>query len=126
MWNQIAEFENATKAFILKDGYLAQLQSLHETCEDLDATEELHALYSIARRIVLLNDSSIFEHVIRDDNIIGFVGMLEYDPLNPVERGTYRDFLRSGSHYKEAVPIGDPATESKIHQNFRLQYLKDV
>ncbi|KAJ1671078.1 Platinum sensitivity protein, partial [Coemansia sp. RSA 25] len=65
-------------------------------------------------------------HVIRDDNIIGFVGMLEYDPLNPVERGTYRDFLRSGSHYKEAVPIGDPATESKIHQNFRLQYLKDV
>ncbi|KAJ2744092.1 Platinum sensitivity protein, partial [Coemansia pectinata] len=113
-------------AFILKDTYLSQLQSLHETCEDLDATEELHTLYSIARRIVLLNDSSIFEHIVRDENIVGFIGMLEHDPKHPVERGIYRDFIRSGSHYKEAVPIGDAATENKIHQNFRLQYLKDV
>ncbi|KAJ2889377.1 Platinum sensitivity protein, partial [Coemansia aciculifera] len=95
-------------------------------CEDLDAIDELHTLYSIARRLVLLNDTSIFEQIIRDDAIIGFVGMLEYDPQNSVERGTYRDFLRSGSHYKEAVPIRDSATEGKIHQNFRLQYLKDV
>ncbi|KAJ2247945.1 Platinum sensitivity protein, partial [Coemansia sp. RSA 455] len=113
-------------AFILKDTYLSQLQSLHETCEDLDATEELHTLYSIARRIVLLNDSSIFEHIVRDENIVGFIGMLEHDPKHPVERGVYRDFIDSGSHYKEAVPIGDAATENKIHQNFRLQYLKDV
>ncbi|KAJ2874217.1 Platinum sensitivity protein [Coemansia aciculifera] len=113
-------------AFILKDTYLSQLQSLHEICEDLDTTEELHTLYSIARRIVLLNDSSIFEHIVRDENIVGFIGMLEHDPKHPVERGTYRDFIRSGSHYKEAVPIGDAATENKIHQNFRLQYLKDV
>ncbi|KAJ2800012.1 Platinum sensitivity protein, partial [Coemansia furcata] len=108
------------------DAYLSQLQSLHETCEDLDATKELHILYSIARKIVLLNDSSIFEHIIRDENIVEFIGMLEHDPKNPVERGAYRDFIRSGSRYKEAVPIGDPATESKIHQSFRLQYLKDV
>ncbi|KAJ2415337.1 Platinum sensitivity protein [Coemansia sp. RSA 2530] len=113
-------------AFILKDTYLSQLQSVHETCEDLEATEELHIMYSIARRIVSLNDSSIFEHIARDENIIGFIGMLEYSPKHPVEQGAYRDFLRSGSRYKEAVPIRDTATESKIHQNFRLQYLKDV
>ncbi|KAJ2489090.1 Platinum sensitivity protein [Coemansia sp. RSA 2050] len=113
-------------AFILKDAYLSQLQSVHETCEDLEATEELHTIYSIARRIVSLNDSSMFEHIVRDENIVGFIGMLEYNPKNPVEQGAYRDFLRSGSRYKEAVPIGDAATENKIHQNFRLQYLKDV
>ncbi|KAJ2477681.1 Platinum sensitivity protein [Coemansia sp. RSA 2320] len=113
-------------AFILKDSYLAQLESVHEICEDLEAAEELYTLYNIARRIVLLNDSSIFEHIIRDENIIGFIGMLEYDPRHPVERGAYREFLRSGARFKEAVPIGDSVTESRIHQTFRLQYLKDV
>ncbi|KAJ1735493.1 Platinum sensitivity protein [Coemansia biformis] len=113
-------------AFIMKGGYLKRLRELHETCEDLDATDELHTLYRIARHIILLNDSSILECIIRDENIIGVVGMLEYDPHSPVGPGTYRGFLRDHTRFKEVVPIRDADIQSKIHQTFRLQYLKDV
>ncbi|KAJ2777604.1 Platinum sensitivity protein [Coemansia javaensis] len=111
---------------VVKSGYIGRLQELHETCEDLEATKELHTICSIMRRIVLLNDSSVLEHITRDENIIGVVGMLEYDPRNPVEPGTYRDFLRDRSRYKEVVPIRDAEVQAKIRQTFRLQYLKDV
>ncbi|KAJ2807747.1 Platinum sensitivity protein [Coemansia guatemalensis] len=113
-------------AFITGDGYLERLQDLHETCEELDATEELHTIYSIARQIILLNDSSVFECIIRDEHIIGIAGMLEYDPENPVEPGTFRSFLSDSSRFKEIVPIPDAEIRSKIHQTFRIQYLRDV
>ncbi|KAJ2610518.1 Platinum sensitivity protein [Coemansia sp. RSA 1365] len=113
-------------AYITGEGYLERLRELHETCEDLDATEELHTIYSIARQIILLNDSSMFECIIRDEHIIGIAGMLEYDPQNPVEPGTYRSFLSDNSRFKEIVPIPDAEIRTKIHQTFRIQYLKDV
>ncbi|KAJ2077458.1 Platinum sensitivity protein [Coemansia sp. RSA 988] len=113
-------------AFITGDGYLERLRDLHETCEELDATDELHTIYNIARQIILLNDSSVFECIIRDEHIIGIAGMLEYDPQNPVEPGTYRSFLSDSSRFKEIVPIPDAEIRTKIHQTFRIQYLKDV
>ncbi|PIA18185.1 DUF625-domain-containing protein, partial [Coemansia reversa NRRL 1564] len=113
-------------AYITGEGYLERLRDLHETCEDLDATEELHIIYNIARQIILLNDSSMFECIIRDEHIIGIAGMLEYDPQNPVEPGTYRSFLSDNSRFKEIVPIPDAEIRTKIHQTFRIQYLKDV
>ncbi|KAJ1942848.1 Platinum sensitivity protein [Kickxella alabastrina] len=111
---------------IVNTNYLEQLFALHETCEDLDATEELHQLYNIMRQAILLNDSLIFESIIKDEHIIGVVSLLEHDPQQHVERGTFRNFLRGNARYKEVVPIDDVEMESKIHQTFRLQYLKDV
>ncbi|KAJ2865518.1 Platinum sensitivity protein, partial [Coemansia asiatica] len=106
--------------------FFEQLRELHETCEDLDATEELHLIYSIVRQMILLNDSSIFEHMIKQENIIGVASILEHDPHQNIERGTFRSFLLDNSRYKEVVPIDDADIESKIHQTFRLQYLKDT
>ncbi|KAJ2215220.1 Platinum sensitivity protein [Coemansia sp. RSA 487] len=113
-------------ALIIDSDYIGQLQELHEVCEDLDATEALHVIYDIVKHIILLNSSSLFEHIIREDIIVGIAAMLEYDPDHPVERGTFRDFLRDSSRYKQVVPIKDPVVQEKIHQTFRLQYLKDA
>ncbi|KAJ2357952.1 Platinum sensitivity protein, partial [Coemansia sp. RSA 2611] len=124
--NKTVALRDQLVLFITHESYLDQLRDLHETCEELEAVEELHTIYSIIRHILLLNDSSIFECIIRDDNIIGVAGMLEYDPLSPVKPGTYRDFLRYQSHFEEIVPFEDPEIEDRIHQSFRLQYLKDV
>ncbi|KAJ1643373.1 Platinum sensitivity protein, partial [Coemansia asiatica] len=111
---------------IVSSNFFEQLRELHETCEDLDATEELHLIYSIVRQMILLNDSSIFEHMIKQENIIGVASILEHDPHQNIERGTFRSFLLDNSRYKEVVPIDDADIESKIHQTFRLQYLKDT
>ncbi|KAJ1946742.1 Platinum sensitivity protein, partial [Linderina macrospora] len=113
-------------SFLVNNNYFEQLRELHETCEDLEATDELHQIFVIMQRIILLNDSSVLECIVRDRNILAVVGMLEYEPQHAVERGTYREFLRNNSRFKQVVPIPDAAMESKIHQTFRLQYLKDI
>ncbi|KAJ2190427.1 Platinum sensitivity protein [Coemansia sp. RSA 532] len=86
----------------------------------------LFSIYNIVRHILLLNDSSIFECIVRDENIIGVVSMLEHDPHHHIEVGSYRNFLRSHSQFKEVVPFGNADIEGKVRQTFRLQYLKDV
>ncbi|KAJ2683788.1 Platinum sensitivity protein, partial [Coemansia spiralis] len=119
-------YRDKLAALIIKGGYLERLCKVHETCEDLEATEELGTIYRIARDIILLNDSSILEYISRDENIIGMVGMLEYDPHRSVEPGTHRSFLRDSTRFRQVVPIRDADILAKIHQTFRLQYLKDA
>jgi len=53
------------------------------------------------------------------------VGALEYDPELLLQQH-HRDFLREKVIFKEVVPISDPALRAKIHQTYRLAYLKDV
>jgi hypothetical protein len=70
-----------------------------ETCEDLEDLDGLHVLHNIMKSIsktnhfellltlisrsetlnwtVLLNDNNIIEHVIKDEIILGVVGILE-------------------------------------------------
>ncbi|KAJ2632147.1 Platinum sensitivity protein [Coemansia sp. RSA 1290] len=111
---------------ITRDNYFEQLRELHETCEDLEATEELHTIYNIVKHIILLNSSAVLEHIVSDECIVGVVAMLEYDPSHLVTPGTFRDFLRSHANFKQVVPFNDAVIESRIRQTFRLQYLKDV
>ena len=53
------------------------------------------------------------------------VGALEYDP-ELFEQQHHRTFLRDKVVFKEVVPIADAALRAKIHQTYRLAYLKDV
>ena len=58
-------------------------------------------------------------HTMRQD----VVGALEYDPEIP-RRQRHREFLQQSVVFKEVVPIGDPAVRAKIHQTYRMGYLK--
>lgn len=48
------------------------------------------------------------------------------DPDFPSHKANHRQFLGDKSKFKEVVPLRDPEVERKIHQTYRLQYLKDV
>lgn len=48
------------------------------------------------------------------------------DPDFPSHKANHRQFLSDKSKFKEVVPIRDPEVQKKIHQTYRLQYLKDV
>jgi protein phosphatase-4 regulatory subunit 3 len=53
------------------------------------------------------------------------VGALEYDPeLRSPQR--HRQFLAASVTFKEVVPIKDKALLARIHQTYRIQYIKDV
>ena len=47
------------------------------------------------------------------------------DPEFSGHKASHRQFLRN-PHFREVVPIEDPTVKRKIHNTWRLQYLKDV
>eukprot|EP00002_Diphylleia_rotans_P037304 TRINITY_DN8324_c0_g1_i1.p1 TRINITY_DN8324_c0_g1~~TRINITY_DN8324_c0_g1_i1.p1 ORF type:complete len:423 (-),score=88.53 TRINITY_DN8324_c0_g1_i1:946-2214(-) len=127
----IAESSSRAKDFIVRhlmeDGYMRSLLNLLHTCEEQHLDEELVELFKIVRGIVLLNDSAILEILFDDSNIQDTLGILEYDPeVLPQSRMKHRDFILRKAAFKEVVPIESKPLLAKIHQNFRITYVKDV
>lgn len=121
-----ASGRDALAKFIMADDYIGKLIPLVEMAEDLESLPDLHRLCNIMKSIILLNDTTIIEHAVSDENVLGVVGALEYDPDFPSHKANHRHWLDNQGRYKEVVPIEDDATRRKIHQTYRLQYLKDV
>ncbi|KAK6336265.1 Platinum sensitivity protein [Orbilia brochopaga] len=112
--------------FIINEDYIPKLVPLLEMAEDMEMLPELFTLCRIMKIIILLNDSTIIEYIVTDEVAMGVVGILEYDPDFPTHKANHRSYLADNSRFKEVVPIDDPDIEKKIHQTYRLQYLKDV
>lgn len=121
-----ANGRDALAKSIMADDYISKLIPLVEMAEDLESLHDLHRLCNIMKTVILLNDTSIIEHAVSDECVLGVVGALEYDPDFPGHKANHRHWLDNKSRYKEVVPIEDEQTRRKIHQTYRLQYLKDV
>ncbi|CAG8554708.1 352_t:CDS:10 [Diversispora eburnea] len=93
-------YEREKLAAFVTQGYIAKLLPLFSTCEDLDARKDLHRLCNIMKGI--------------------------NDPEFPNFKANHREYLADNSKFKEIVKIKDTSIEAKIHETFRLQYLKDV
>jgi len=112
-------------AALLKKGYLRKLLELFRTVEDLEDAESLAYIFKALKGVVLLNDTNIFEFILSEENVMDVVGALEYDP-ELTSKQNHRAFLRDSVVFKEVVPITDPNILAKIHQTYRIGYLKDV
>lgn len=112
--------------FVLSEDYVSKLIATLELAEDMESINDLHRLCNIVKALILLNDASIFESILREDVFMGIAGILEYDPEFPYHKAEHRKFLNDDSKFKEVVEVKDPEIRHKIHQTFRLQYLKDV
>lgn len=125
---------------------------IFKEAEDLESLRDLHQLCCIVQTVLSLNDHALWDCVLADDIFFDIISMLECEsaqlpafwhdirgcpylidcPTQPddVEFGemkaSYRAHLSDPSLYVEVVPIRDPQTKLKIHQTYRLQYLKDV
>ncbi|KAJ9137228.1 Component of IIS longevity pathway SMK-1-domain-containing protein [Pleurostoma richardsiae] len=124
--SQTANGRDALAKCIMGEDYIRKLIPLVEMAEDLESVRDLHHLCNIMKTILLLNDTGIIEHAVSDDCVLGVVGALEYDPDFPSHKANHRQWLNSQGRYKEVVRIEDPQIRRKIHQTYRLQYLKDV
>ncbi|PWA79857.1 binding protein [Artemisia annua] len=113
-----------TELILHDQKFLPKLMDLFSMCEDLENYDALHLIYKIVRGIILLNSPQIFEKIFSDELIMDIVGCLEYDP--DVPHIHHRNFLKEHVVFKEAIPIKDPLALSKIHQTYRVTYLKDV
>ncbi|KXJ95751.1 component of IIS longevity pathway SMK-1-domain-containing protein, partial [Microdochium bolleyi] len=126
MMSGSANGRDALTKFVITEDYIGRLIPLVSEAEDLEGLNELHRLCNIMKIIILLNDTSIIEHAVSDDYVIGVVGALEYDPDFPSHKANHRQWLEGEGRFKEVVRIEDVTILTKIHQTYRLQYLKDV
>lgn len=117
---------DALTKFVLNENYIGKLIPLVEQAEDFESLNDLHRLCNIMKIIILLTDTSIIEHAVSDECVMGVVGALEYDPDFPSHKANHRQWLIDDSRYKEVVKIEDLNILRKVHQTYRLQYLKDV
>ncbi|XP_076944350.1 uncharacterized protein LOC143614952 [Bidens hawaiensis] len=113
-----------TELILHDHSFFRKLMDLFKVCEDLENKEGLHMIYKIVKGIILLNSPQIFDKIFGDELIMDVIGCLEYDPEKP--HVNHRKFLKEHVVFKEAIPIKDPLTLSKIHQTYRIGYLKDV
>mmetsp|Transcript_31052 Transcript_31052/g.41037 ORF Transcript_31052/g.41037 Transcript_31052/m.41037 type:complete len:785 (-) Transcript_31052:262-2616(-) len=111
---------------LANDGeYMTKLLKLFSDCEDLDDIENLHIIVNIFKAIFSLNDPTLLEVILSDQFFIPVAGVFEYDP-ELRQRGEHRKFLAEKVNFKQVIPIEDPELKAKIHQNFRITFLKDV
>ena len=112
--------------FVVHQDYIRKLVPLVEMAEKSESLIDLHRLCNIMKTLILLNDTAIMEHIVSDEMILGVVGALEYDPDFPSHKANHRLYLSDDSRFKEVVRIDNPEIVKRIHQTYRLQYLKDV
>ena len=110
---------------LLADGYVRGLMDAFAQAEDLEDTESLHNLFRIVRSMVLLNEGTLIELLVSDACVQGALGALEYDPEAP-SKASHREFLQRQAVWKQVVPIANEEVVARIHQTFRVGYLKDV
>lgn len=121
-----ASGRDALAKLIMHEDYIGKLIPLVEMAEDLESLPDLHRLCNIMKIILLLNDTTIIEHAVSDECVLGVVGALEYDPDFPQHKANHRQWLNNQGRYKEVVRIEDEQIRRRIHQTYRLQYMKDV
>lgn len=110
---------------IEQDDYLKKLIDLFRICEDLENSEGLHSLYDIFKLLFLVEKNPLLEIMFLPENIMDIVGILEYDPKKN-EITPHREFLNEKSKLKEVIPISNAELLEKIHQTYRVQYIKDI
>ena len=112
-------------AQLLQSDYIPKVLRMFEQCEDLDDRTALTHLYKVVRGMIMLTDSSLLEELLKEEYVMQVVGALEYDPDVSMHI-RHREFLQNKVLFREVVPVTDVAVKAKIHQTYRIQYLKDV
>ncbi|KAL6608252.1 hypothetical protein ACP70R_041315 [Stipagrostis hirtigluma subsp. patula] len=105
--------------------FFPKLVNLFRMCEGLRNIDALHMIFRLAKEIILLNNSAIFDMIFSDEFILDIIGLLEYDPEIPNVQ-SHRAFVKQHVVFKEALPITNASLVSKIHQTYRIGYIKDV
>jgi len=83
-------------------------------------------MYHIFKDLILLNNVPLLEQIVSPKFVIDVMAALEHDPERHIGTTKHSEFLKTQATFKEVVPLNNAPLENKIHQTFRLQYLKDV
>ncbi len=118
--------ENLAASVYNNDGqFITKLLGVFDDCEDLEDTETLQKICGIFKALFSLNDGNILDTLLSDQFFIPVIGVFEYDP-ELRQKVSHREWFRNSVKFNEVLPITDMDVLSKIHQNFRAVFFRDV
>ena len=94
--------------------------------EDVEDAESLEKLFHIMQGFVMLGESSLYQVMFEHDTMLKVIGGLEYDPALADGKAGYRAYIEDAVAFKEVVAFNSKELREKVHQTFRISYLKDV
>lgn len=119
--------------------YLNKLFDVFEVCEDIEDTDSLKIIFELFKNAIMLDEAKVYDALFSEENIMKLMGALECkvyvnpltlsdDPTLPkhIGKAKHREYLSKVVTFKEVVPFSDPNLKTKIHQTYRIQYLKDT
>lgn len=113
-------------SFIETHDYIPKLVKLFTEAEEAHSIKNLHMLCNIVKTLIVCNESLTVEIILDDKNMMGVIGILEYDPDFPTFKASHRKYLADESNFKEVLPLDDTHIKDLIKKTFKLQFLKDV
>lgn len=119
-------FRQAITTFIKENDFIGELVRLFEENETNRKIKNLHVLCTIVNTLISFNEGLIIDLILGDENLMGILGILEYDPGYPTMKSDHRQFLKNDTKFKEILPLNNPHIESIIKKTYILQFLKDV
>ncbi len=105
--------------------FITKLLGVFDDCEDFENVESLQKICMVFKALFSLNDGNVLDALLSDKFFIPATGVFEYDPQLK-QKAPHREWFRKSVKFKEVLPIKDAGILSKIHQNFRAVFLKDV
>lgn len=125
-----------TRSCILKfftdTDYLQKLYVLFQQAEKEEDITTLHLFSDTIKTLIVYNEPTLLEILVSsEENVMAFVGMLEYDREYPKFRACHREFLLDDTKFKSVVEIPTPpesagSNMSIFRRDFVLNYLKNV
>ena len=112
---------------LLSPDYLTRLRALFGDAEDLEDVDSLRRLHVIFRGAFLLHDATLIEALVSEDAYMDVLGALEYEPgVDPAARPRHRAWMRERATFREPVRVADEGVRRRIHETYRLSFVKDV
>eukprot|EP00949_MAST-11_sp_MAST-11-sp1_P005161 g5161.t1 len=120
--------------------YIDKLLVLFQEAEDLEADDVLGHICLIFCKLINMSCEPIVGHLVSSEKFNIVVGVFEFISLLPqlgslgakcaeaarkAARVDHRKFLSEEARHVSIVKITSPEVEEQIHENFRLQYLRD-
>lgn len=118
--------------FLVEENYLQSLFEIFRKAEDERDLPTLHQLSDIVKILLVYNEPTFLDELlVSEQNVLGFVGILEYDRDYPKFKACHREYLLDESKFKSVVdiPLPPQAANSEMsifRRDFILNYLKNV
>ncbi|KAF6762048.1 component of IIS longevity pathway SMK-1-domain-containing protein [Ephemerocybe angulata] len=107
--------------YIQAENYIKSLIRVMHHAEQHESLEDLHALCGLMQSILMLNDHGMYEHIMDDDIFFGVT-----NPTSQITKLTIASSCTNNPAFTNPSPIRDSGIQRKIHNAYRLQFLKDV